>query len=250
MAAQLSTISEGPVYQSIRHPKFPSFSALPSECIKMVAPVSKYILNGNKFNALLTDGTLLTDLDYVHCGTGYRPFPHFIHVLNEGKHIPFTSDEVVPWRVPMLHRFTMYAHNPSLAFVGAPNVFTPFAVADVVSTWLALAWLSETPYPGTPEGRLVYEQERLLDMTRRQAEAKIPTSFLSFRTMYWPDELEYAGGLRADVVKARPELDKILPLWDNERTNAREAMFKTKYRALEYDRDHDPSSDSQAKLEN
>jgi len=206
----------------------------------MVAAVSRYISNGNKFNALLTDGTVLKDLDYVHCGTGYRPFPNFIDVLDEeGKHIPFTLDEVVPWRrrVPMLHRFTMYAHNPFLAFVGAPNVFTPFAVADVVSTWLALAWLNETPYPDTAEARLVYEQERLSNVTKQRAEMQNPTSFLSFGAMTWPDELEYAGGFRADIVKARPELDKILPRWDDERTKAREAMFSTKYRALEYTRD-------------
>jgi hypothetical protein len=67
--------------------------------------------------------------------------------------------------------------------------------------------------------------------------------------MFWLEELEYAGGLRAEVVKARPELDNILPLWDDERTNAREAMFNTKYRALKYARDH-PSSDSKAKLGN
>ena len=133
----------------------------------------------------------------------------------------------------MLHRFTMYAHNPSLAFIGAPNVFTPFAVADVVSTWLALAWLGQASYPDTPEARLVYEQERLSIVAKRRAEVENPSSYLSFTVMTWPEELEYAAGFRADVVKARPELDKILPLWDDERSEIREAMFKTKYRALE-----------------
>ena len=110
----------------------------------MVALVSMYNLKGpNKFDAVVVDRTITRDLDFAHCGTGY------IHVLDKtGKHDPFTSQEIVPWRVPSLH-LVMYA---SLAFIGAPMVYTPFTVADVVSTWIG-----ETPYPSAREG-LVYEQ--------------------------------------------------------------------------------------------
>lgn len=240
MAAQLSTISDGPVYQSIRRPAFPGFPSLASDRIKMVAPVARYIPKDvGKFDALLADGTILSELDYVHCGTGYKPLPAFIHVLDEDEinHIPFTSDEVYPYRVPTLHRLAMYARNPSLAFIGAPMVYTPFTVADVVSTWLALAWRREVAYPDSQEGRLAFERERLSKIAKMRSEMKDPTSFLSFSIMA-ADEQEYAAGFREDVVKARPELDSVLPIWNDERTEAREAMFKTKYHALNYARDH------------
>jgi hypothetical protein len=206
----------------------------------MVGPVSRYIQKGvNKFDAVLTDGTTLRDLDYVYCGTGYKPLSNFIHVLDEAgvDHIPFTSDKVYPYRVPNLHRLAMYAHNPSLAFIGAPMVFTPFTVADVVSSWLALAWRGEVPYPDTPKERLVYERERLRKIAKICSEMENPTSFLTFSVMA-ADEQGYAASFREEVVKARPELDAVLPIWNDEKTEAREAMFKTKYYALEYARDH------------
>ena len=208
----------------------------------MVAPVSKYILKSpSKFDAVLVDRTILRDLDFVHCGTGYRPLPNFIHVLDKtGKHKPFTSEEVVPWRVPSLHRLVMYANNPSLAFIGAPMVYTPFTVADVVGTWLALAWLGETPYPSTPEGRLLYEWDRLRLTEKRRKKMENPSSFIVFSVM-GEDEQEYAAQFRKDIVKVRPELDSELPVWNDEMTAKREAMFKTKYRALEYLRDHPDS---------
>jgi hypothetical protein len=240
MAAHFSTISHGPVYQSIRRPALPRFPSLASENIKMVPPVSRYIPKGiDKFDALLADGTTLTDLDCVYCGTGYKPLPNFIHVLDESgiSHVPFTSDEIHPYRVPKLHRLIMYACNPSLAFIGAPMVYTPFIIADVVSTWLALAWRGETPYPDTVEGRLAYEQERLRKIEEIRSEMEDPTSFLTFSVM-GSDEQGYAASLREEVVKARPELDYVLPIWNDERTKVREAMSQTKYSALEYARDH------------
>jgi len=239
IAAQLSTVSDGPVYQSIRRPAFPGFPSLPSERIKMVSPVSRYIPKGaDKFDALLADGTTLTDLDHVYCGTGYRPLPDFIHVLDEGgiNQIPFTSNEVYPYRVPSLHRLVLYAHNPSLAFMGAPMVYTPFIVADVVSTWLALTWRSEIPYPDTLEGRLAYERERLCKIAKSRSEMEDPTSFLTFSTMA-SDEQGYAASFREEVVMVRPEMDHVLPIWNDEKTEVREAMFRTKYDALEYARD-------------
>jgi len=42
--------------------------------------------------------------------------------------------------------------------------------------------------------------------------------------------------LKADVVNARPELAAVLPEWNDDRTKVREAMHKTKFKALEYAR--------------
>ena len=209
----------------------------------MVPPVSKYIPKGSeKFDAILTDGTILTDLDYVHCGTGYRPLPCFIHVLDKsddkGKHKPFTSKDVVPWRIPYLHRLVLYAYNPSLAFTGAGRFYTPFIIADLVSTWLALAWRGEVTYPDTPEERLIFERERLALIAKRRGKMDDPSSLLAYHMMTL-DEQEYASEFRREIVKVRPELDKVLPVWSDEKMEERKVMLtKTKYFALEYARDH------------
>ena len=49
-------------------------------------------------------------------------------------------------------------------------------------------------------------------------------------------EQEYAAGIRADIVKARPELHRVLPEWNDERTRQREAMYALKYKSLEWAR--------------
>jgi len=157
IAAQLAPHSDGPVYQSIRRPAFPGFPSLPDERIKMVAPVSKYIIKpseqGDKFDTHLSDGTILADLDTVQLGTGYRPFPSFIRVFEHSQedylHVPIMKDDTSPYHVPYLHRLIMYAYNPSLAFIGLPMAFTPFTIADIASTWLSLAWRGEMSYPET-----------------------------------------------------------------------------------------------------
>ncbi|KAF9526802.1 hypothetical protein CPB83DRAFT_794326 [Crepidotus variabilis] len=243
IAAQTSPKANGPVFQSIRRPNFPGFPSLTSERIQIVAPVSKFVLKPSKsqFDVILSDGTTLEDLDVVYCGTGYKPMTTFISVLDPSKPleptlIPLGSDSVTPARIPSLHRIIMYAHNPTLGFVGAIYVYTPFIMADVASTWLTLAWCNECPYPPTPSGRLQFENDRLALVKERRASMESPTSFLTYSVM-GPDEQGYATGLREDIVEARPELDKVLPVWNNETIQVRDGMFKTKYEALVYARD-------------
>lgn len=132
-----------------------------------------------------------------------------------------------------LHRHIMSAYNPSLVFVGVPVVYTPFPIADVVSTWIVLAWLGETPYPNTPDGRLTYEGERLASIDKWQQGIKNPSSLVVYNVL-GPTEQEYARQLREDIVKARPELGKILPVWNDERTALREAIYGKKLNALQY----------------
>ena len=207
----------------------------------MVAPVAKYIVKstpeGDKIDVKLTDGTYILDIDMVEVGTGYKPYPEFIRVLkpsDETQPTPLISESTIPHRIPSLHRLILYAHNPSLAFV-APMAFTPVTIADVVSIWLALAWLGEASYPDTVEGRLVFEKERLAAVEKRRAGMDNPSSLMVYSVL-GGDEQEYARALKADVANARPELAAVLPAWNDEMTKVREAMHKTKYDALEYAR--------------
>lgn len=243
IAAQLAPISNGPVYQSIRRPAFPGFVSLPDERITMVPSVSNYTLkispDGAKFDALLSDGTLLVDLDTVQVGSGYKILPSFIHVFNEAEKmlLQLVTNDTKPHRVPSLHRLILYAFNPSLAFVGAPMSYTPFTIADVVSTWLALAWSGETPYPNTVDGRLAYEKERMAAIDKWRNEIQNPSSLMVYNVL-GQGEQEYAKALKEDIVKARPELDAVLPEWSDRRTALREAMHRTKFEALKFAREH------------
>lgn len=204
--------------------------------------MAKYILRstpeGDKIDVNLTDGTDILEVDMVQVGTGYKPFPEFIRVLEPGdetQHAPLISESIIPHRIPSLHRLILYAYNPSLAFMGAPMAYTPFTVADVVSTWLALAWLGEASYPDTVEGRLEFEKERLAAVEKRRAGMDNPSSLMVYNVL-GGDEQEYARALKAEVVNARQELAAVLPEWNDERTKLREAMHKTKYDALKYAR--------------
>lgn len=256
IAAHLAPVAEPPVHQSIRRMAFPGFPSLPDDRIRMVAPVLRYSLKLNephphlhtpRIDVQLTDGTEIPDIDAVLIGTGYKPCASFIHVYNptpdKEKRVlePILTDAVKPYRIPSLHRHILYAHNPSLAFIGSALSYTPFTIADVASTWLALAWQGEVRYPDTAEGRLVYEKERLEDVESVRASMDSPSSLLVYNVL-GANEQEYASRLKEDIVAARPGLAEVLPEWNDERTKVREAMFKTKLEALQYAHDRRASA--------
>ncbi|KAJ6571383.1 hypothetical protein B0H19DRAFT_1372488 [Mycena capillaripes] len=248
MAAQLAPLA-GAVFQSIRRPNFPGFPSLPDPLITRVAPVKEYVVRklgeGYVVDAHLADGVVIPDLDGVLFGTGYRPFPDFVRVLDKDTETlsPLVSPATSPDRVPHLHRYTLYARNPTLAFVGTAFAsYTPFTVADICSTWLALAWTGAIAYPTTLQGLLEFEAERLTAVAAARIEMEAATDSEGDKTeasalvqygVLGPFEEAYAAGLRAEVVQVRPELGTVLPVWSPERTAVRETMFDKKRVALE-----------------
>ena len=213
----------------------------------MVSSVAKYAPQNSPrkgkpvVEATLGDGTVISDIDLVIFGTGHRPCPYFVHVLKQGEEgnrtihhlLPLASPSIKPYRVPSVHRHILYAYNPTLAFVGLPMSFTPFTTADLSSTWLALAWSGRLPYPETARGLLEFEKKKLETLQEILENTENPTSFLAYSVLA-SDEQGYASGLREEVVKACPELDNILPVWSDEKTKEREAMYPLKLEALRY----------------
>jgi hypothetical protein len=239
MAAQLRSVGSLPVYQSIRRPTFPGFPYVPDEHIVMVAPVAKYSPTASgQVEVRLTDGMVLYNIDAVFVGTGYKPYPAFVHVIKPGTRAlqQLVSPATEPARIPSLHKHVMYAHNPTLGFVGAPMSFTPFTLADVSSTWLALAWSGELEYPGTVEGRLEYEEARVKSIEEQKRAGGNVTAFVSYMVLA-ATEQGYARGLVDEVVRVRPSLKEILPEWSDEKTKKREAMWPVKLEALRWARE-------------
>ena len=175
----------------------------------MVAPVSKYTTQESNdgrslVEATLNDGTVISDIDMVIFGTGYRPYPSFVQILrrddddsmNRGQLEPLASLSIKPYRVPSIHRHILYAYNPTLAFVGLPMSFTPFTVNDITSAWLALAWSNHQQpfYPETVAGRLQFEQETVKTV-EEWLNTENPTCFFSYHVVEF-DEQNYAAGRR------------------------------------------------------
>nr|GAT43835.1 predicted protein [Mycena chlorophos] len=243
IAAQLAPVASA-VYQSIRRPNFPGFPSLPDERIARVKPVVEYTVGDDSktAQARLADGSVLGALDCVIFATGYYPHPSFVYVRA-------ADDTLAPLvgpthrHIPALHRYTLYAFNPSLAFVGtAVASYTPFTIADICSTWLALAWSTTAPisYPTSRKELLAFEQQRFDTVAQISAELEaqegtVASALLSY--CLGPYEETFASDLRCDAVAARPELDAVLPVWNAERIEAREAMFAVKREALERARD-------------
>ncbi|TRM58477.1 hypothetical protein BD626DRAFT_463644 [Schizophyllum amplum] len=298
IAAQLAPVAASPVYRSIRRPALYNFPSLPDERIRDVPAVREYRVvegeGGKKVSVTLTDGTVIDDIDAVRLGTGYKPFPDFIHVRSRVSDAdsactsltsfsPLTSPSpssspspptspppltslpvppltslmtppISPHRIPALHRHILYAPNPTLAFNGSAMSYTPFTIADVSGAWLALAWAGEVAYPESVDARLESERERLKGIEAARAEERAravatsvpptpgsgapppisdPTSLITYN-VFGLFEKGYASALRADIVAARPELDRVLPEWNEEKWKARDSMYALKYKALEW----------------
>jgi hypothetical protein len=152
----------------------------------------------------LKGGDIIKGVDEIWVGTGYEPRVPWLYVRdprvppassasvsdkddNDAKGRPLMNimqtsfDSTTPGstpnphRIPHLHRLILYSPNPTLAFVGSSVVcYTPFAVGDLMSTWVAGAWNPDSKskgwYPHTPVEMLVSERERLEEVERMRKE--------------------------------------------------------------------------------
>ncbi|KAH8825230.1 hypothetical protein DL96DRAFT_1670406 [Flagelloscypha sp. PMI_526] len=225
IAAQLASVAPSPgfVYRSIRRPAFPGFPSLPDPNIQDVSPVRRYSSSPDSptFTAELEDGTLIEDLDLVFAGTGYRANPSY----------PLMDPSPEPWRIPSLHQHILYTPNPSLAFIGCIMCFTPFTISDLSSIWLALAWSGKITYPDLP----IWEQDRLENVKKLKEEwgGEDASNFASYNVLGYGEQT-YAEGLRKEVESADAEIAKTLPLWNDEETKRREAMYDARLESLKW----------------
>jgi hypothetical protein len=225
------------VYRSIRHRYDNTY---PDPRIIDVAQVDQYtvVSSGSKRSTTLRlrDGSQITDVDEVWICVGYCWTLPFIHVLKDEvdgrrKLSPLTPASLKPSRIPFLHRFILYAPNPTLGIINQVRCAVPFMLSDVTSTWLALAWRGEIPYPTSVEELLVSEKERMDWVEAQRAGVEEPSSFVHYHVLS-DSELKYAGGLRKDVVEARKELDSILPVWSDDMWDKKSKMLKLKIDSL------------------
>lgn len=236
MAAQLAPVAQTPIYRSTR--RISVFPSLPDTRIQDIGPISRYTINDNdKITAHVKDGTTVENIDIVLFGTGYYPQVPYLRVLHPDpqtcarKLVPLTSRTTVPTRIPSLHNQIIYAYNPTLAFIGAPTSFIPFTLADLTSTWLSLAWSGLILIPPTPKARLAYEQGRLRTLAEQRSESDNPSDLINFHFL-GRYEMEYARGLREDIVRVRDGLDGVLARWDDDQDGRRFAMYAKKLESL------------------
>ncbi|KIK58291.1 hypothetical protein GYMLUDRAFT_702019 [Collybiopsis luxurians FD-317 M1] len=285
MTMQMAAVAKPPLYHSIRRPALPDFPSLPDPRVVDVPPVKRYTLRSvtsisgddelgdtqEKVTVVLEDGTEINDIDVVLLGTGYRPNPGFIYVLPPPSPTPTadrssesrnTSLGPVPLmsllpsnsshqnRVPYLHRHILYAYNPMLAFIGPEITSNPFTIADLASTWLALAWQDLIQYPDTSQGRLEFETRRIAELEERSRSPDEITDDTNagprkgrgsalggYHVLSGSEEEDFMRELWEDVVKVNPELRKVLAEWNEEKKRERADLFAAKLRALQWERD-------------
>ncbi|KAF9060048.1 hypothetical protein BDP27DRAFT_1430539 [Rhodocollybia butyracea] len=234
IASHLVPLAQTPVYRSIRRPNLPHFVSLPDPRIVDVPPVKRFIHDdNNKVTVELKDDTKIEDIDIVFVGSGtYRILDSFISI------IPLMSQARAPQprRIPSLHKHILYAYNPTLAFIGTVMPYTPFTIADVSSTWLTLVWSNQVPFPPSPEARLLFEKERIQHIERQReieaAETGREASSLFTYSALGASEEDYAAGLKAAIVAAKPELESVLPEWSEKRRTYRQSMYEVKRQSL------------------
>ncbi|THU81419.1 FAD/NAD(P)-binding domain-containing protein [Dendrothele bispora CBS 962.96] len=256
MATPLSNLSQIPVYrsalQSVKIPCLPNPRVEDTPPLKSLRSDLHASFDQNGFHAIeeesekatatLADGTEIVGIDVVFVDTGYIPHSEMVHVLpQDGKRPPVplsslaTSMDARTSRIPFLHRHILYAYNPTLAFIGSATASLPFVMADISSLWLTLAWNGEIKIPSTPNERLRFEYELLMDIEAKSRDkmGRVTSSSTTYSTL-GEREIQYAASLRKDVVDIRPELGKVLLTWDKELEKAKDDMFLMKIKSLEW----------------
>ncbi|KAJ7726438.1 hypothetical protein DFH07DRAFT_931073 [Mycena maculata] len=264
IAAQLKSVAQAPVYRSIRRQGLRRFAFLPDPRVVDVPPITRYIVKSNgKLDLEFLDGSTRNDVDAVVLGTGYSaasaPFVRVLQPL-EVSHpnsntpqrlTPLTSAHTSPPRIPSLYNHILYAPTPTLAFVGAVMSYTPFTLADVASTWLALVFGGRLQIPRELDARLGGERARLARVAqlRRKLEAereraggvKEASSLVAYHIL-GPDEQAYAQGLKDEIAAVAPDFAAVLPEWREVDWARREAMYERKWVSLEAERAADDAA--------
>ncbi|OAX37965.1 hypothetical protein K503DRAFT_191463 [Rhizopogon vinicolor AM-OR11-026] len=142
------------------------FPSSPDARIQDIGHITRYSSGASdkiKITAHIQDESTIEGIDIVLLGTGYYSYVPYLQVIHPKSRIftPLTPHTITPSRISVIHLQILYAYNLTLAFIGATISFIPFLLADLTSTWIALAWSGSTPVPTVPEERLFYERGRL-----------------------------------------------------------------------------------------
>ncbi|KAF7299374.1 hypothetical protein MIND_00886700 [Mycena indigotica] len=238
IVAQLKSVAQTPVYRSIRRQGLRRFAFLPDNRVVDVAQIACYSIDANKkLDLELLDGQILTGVDSVILGTGYKAAAApFVRLLENEVMTPMTSSLTMPPRIPALYEHIIYSRNPSLAFIGTIMSYTPFTLADVASTFLCLVWSKHITIPNSLEGRLAGEQARIafVEATRRQIDD--PSSFVAYHILAAAEQ-GYAQGLKDAIRKVDSDgarkWAEALPEWEDGDWKRREGMYERKWASLE-----------------
>ncbi|KAJ7215355.1 hypothetical protein GGX14DRAFT_608071 [Mycena pura] len=250
IAAQLKAVAAAPVYRSIRRQGLRRFAFLPDPRVIDVPRIARYILKpSGKLDLELHGGTTLIDIDAVVLGTGYSAASApFVRVLQpqttSGARAlaPLTSAQTLPPRIPALYNHILYAPAPTLAFIGTLMSYTPFTLADVASTWLALVWTRRLALPAALVDRLAGERARLAHVAALRAQlaaaagGRDASSLVAYHVL-GPAERAYAQGLKDAIRGVAPEYAAVLPEWSEADWARREAMYERKWVSLQAERD-------------
>ncbi|OAX37666.1 hypothetical protein K503DRAFT_771250, partial [Rhizopogon vinicolor AM-OR11-026] len=122
MTAQLAPIARTPVYRSIRRVSI--FPPLPDARIQDIGAITRYSTSDkNKITVHLHDGSSIEYIDIVLFGTGYYPHVPYFQTLH-----PESCPNIM--RHNAFHLQILYAHNPTLAFIGSTISFMSFFLAE------------------------------------------------------------------------------------------------------------------------
>ncbi|KAJ7460265.1 hypothetical protein FB451DRAFT_1563347 [Mycena latifolia] len=193
------------------------FAFFPDARVLDVPPITSYALTPTgKLTLELRHGSTLTDIDAVVLGTGYSALPSAPDAH------PLISAPTAPPRIPAhpaLCTHILYAPAPTLAFVSAIMSCTPFTLADVTSTWLALVFSGRLCIPDSLDAQLMGERACLAKVERACAEGAD------------------AQALRVAISAVAPAHAVMLPEWSDADRQRCEAMYERKWVSLMAERD-------------
>ncbi|KAK8128517.1 hypothetical protein PG984_009625 [Apiospora sp. TS-2023a] len=199
------------IYQSSRGGHFDLPASLLPASAERVAGIHSFIAHEGTFDttslsdgspipfeAVLTDGTRLRDIDHVVLGTGYissYPFLSGPHLQTPAVPPEDATDETIITSdggvTHNLHKDLFYLPDPTLAFVGVPYHVSTFSLFDFQAEVAARVFAGRAALPLEAAMRREYEGRRAKMMKTEDGSSSSSKEFHSL----WGRETEYIDEL-------------------------------------------------------
>lgn len=209
--AMQATYSAKKVYISSREKSKLGFAS--SLRATIIGMITKYLYGSNR-SVTDVDGNIIENIDLVIFCTGYLYSVPFLKSYVKGSHLVIDDGS----SIHELFKQIFYIYDPSLAFIGLPQMVVPMPLCEYQSLLVAKYFAGKLELPDT---------SIMLEEYKKEIESKgLSTAFHKFG---FPGEVNYCNDLKKYVDEHSTDLAGLRPKeWTERLYNERDKIMEVK----------------------